>query len=325
MKLSKSVAFFDDALDTHTYDDMPDFELERGVFKELRNVSIPKTTMKYVLLQAKNAVYGAKKGNVNGFAVSCLVSDIEKVADRQRDNDESIYDSVKDVFDGYGMTGVFDVEHRKVIAKLAEFIVENDKEWKLTYGDKEGTVADKIAGKGKMVDNVNHPSHYSKPGEIECIDFITKMVAPYQGVVAGDLQNVMKYTWRCKNKNGKEDLKKAQWYANHAIGKIEEQMKDPTLLKRAMLTVDGFRHTEDEHDFIVKSVKQVEKELTPRERSSYEVIVGCIMEGTLYKDKHAIEVFRTAFDNWERDYFDKKDKSVFKPNRSAVKDMQNEK
>lgn len=51
---------------------------------------------------------------------------------------------------------------------------------------------------------------------MECIDFIAAMVNQYPGILAGDLQNVCKYTWRSHGKNGKEDIRKAEWYFNHA-------------------------------------------------------------------------------------------------------------
>lgn len=61
-------------------------------------------------------------------------------------------------------------------------------------------------------DNVNHPSHYAQGG-IECID---AMEAAYgtQAVIHFCMCNAFKYQWRFKNKNGKEDLLKCQWYQN---------------------------------------------------------------------------------------------------------------
>ena len=57
-------------------------------------------------------------------------------------------------------------------------------------------------------DNVNHPSHYTQGG-IECIEAVCTA-------------NAIKYLWRWKEKNGKEDLKKAIWYIKKLI---EEQAK----------------------------------------------------------------------------------------------------
>ena len=37
------------------------------------------------------------------------------------------------------------------------------------------------------------------------------------------LLNAFKYIWRCKSKNGIEDLKKADWYINKALSLISEK------------------------------------------------------------------------------------------------------
>lgn len=65
----------------------------------------------------------------------------------------------------------------------------------------------------KVNDKVNHPSHYEGHTSIECIDamiltFGVKRTAEYC------VQNAYKYIWRHENKNGIEDLKKAEWYLN---------------------------------------------------------------------------------------------------------------
>jgi hypothetical protein len=75
----------------------------------------------------------------------------------------------------------------------------------------------------KVVDNVNHPSHYNQAG-IECIDAMKAMtegtsVPPH---AAYCWQNSFKYLWRWPYKNGVEDLKKARWYLDKLIKEIEE-------------------------------------------------------------------------------------------------------
>jgi Protein of unknwon function (DUF3310) len=63
-------------------------------------------------------------------------------------------------------------------------------------------------------DMVNHPPHY-KQGGIETIDFIEAKALGY------NLGNVVKYITRADHKGNKlEDLKKAQWYLNRAIEKL---------------------------------------------------------------------------------------------------------
>ena len=68
-----------------------------------------------------------------------------------------------------------------------------------------------------MSDMVNHPSHYTDGG-IETIDFIEAKNLPYH------LGNAVKYISRAGKKepeNTVEDLKKAVWYINRYISKME--------------------------------------------------------------------------------------------------------
>ena len=67
----------------------------------------------------------------------------------------------------------------------------------------------------KNFDVVDNPKHYTS-GSIECID---AMEAAYgtQAVMWFCMCNAFKYQWRFEQKNGVEDLKKAQWYQNKYI------------------------------------------------------------------------------------------------------------
>jgi len=64
-------------------------------------------------------------------------------------------------------------------------------------------------------DNVNHPKHYTKhESRIECIQVTEAMNFC--------LGNAVKYIWRAGLKgNAVEDLKKASWYINREIDRIE--------------------------------------------------------------------------------------------------------
>ena len=66
-----------------------------------------------------------------------------------------------------------------------------------------------------MADNVNHPAHYEASTSIECIEAMELMFGE-QAVYDFCLCNAYKYIWRHKNKNGLEDLDKAEWYLNKA-------------------------------------------------------------------------------------------------------------
>ena len=64
---------------------------------------------------------------------------------------------------------------------------------------------------------VNHPDHYTDGG-IETIDFIEAKKLPYH------LGNAVKYISRAGKKDPEktiEDLKKAVWYINRYISKLE--------------------------------------------------------------------------------------------------------
>lgn len=75
----------------------------------------------------------------------------------------------------------------------------------------------------KEGDNVNHPAHYASASNgIECIDAIEAATEDLNGLEAVCTANVLKYIWRWKRKNGIEDLKKARWYLEKLIEKLEE-------------------------------------------------------------------------------------------------------
>lgn len=67
------------------------------------------------------------------------------------------------------------------------------------------------------IDNVKNPKYYSNGCSIECIDSM-EIAFGADKLVTFCIMNTYKYVWRYKNKNGVEDLKKAQWY----LDKIEE-------------------------------------------------------------------------------------------------------
>lgn len=73
-------------------------------------------------------------------------------------------------------------------------------------------------------DRVNHPSHYTQGG-IECIKAIEASMTPegFQDYCKG---NVLKYIWRWREKNGVEDLKKAQVYLTWMIESAEKEHHD---------------------------------------------------------------------------------------------------
>lgn len=75
------------------------------------------------------------------------------------------------------------------------------------------------------VDVVNHPKHYADTCSLECINAML-ITFGTNAVIDFCTCNAFKYLWRYKNKNGQEDLKKAQWYLVKAqyLGEDTEQL-----------------------------------------------------------------------------------------------------
>ena len=73
-------------------------------------------------------------------------------------------------------------------------------------------------------DYVNHPNHYTN-SNIECIDALEAMVENFTDPVDATLSwQVVKYVWRHPYKfNPVEDLKKARWYLDRLINKLEDR------------------------------------------------------------------------------------------------------
>ena len=71
-------------------------------------------------------------------------------------------------------------------------------------------------------DEVNHPSHYNN-GKIECIKAIeaASTQEEFEGYLRG---NVLKYVWRFKYKDNIKDLRKARWYLDKLIEKVNENV-----------------------------------------------------------------------------------------------------
>ncbi len=76
-----------------------------------------------------------------------------------------------------------------------------------------------LSGAKEEQDVVNHPQHY-KTGGIESIDYIEAKLG-IDGAYAFCMGNVIKYCSRAGKKDitkQKEDLMKAKWYLERAIG-----------------------------------------------------------------------------------------------------------
>lgn len=83
-----------------------------------------------------------------------------------------------------------------------------------------------------MNDNVNHPKHYTEhPSGVECI-----RITEHMNFCLG---NAIKYIWRADLKGGIEDLRKAAWYINREIKRMEHETSKPTEHPVANTTLSG--------------------------------------------------------------------------------------
>lgn len=90
-----------------------------------------------------------------------------------------------------------------------------------------------LKGEKKMEnvkDNIN-PDHYKNQTSLECIESM-ELIFGYQKTYDFCLLNAWKYIWRWKNKNGKEDLNKAQWYCERASQYVDLLGENPKRLER---------------------------------------------------------------------------------------------
>lgn len=154
------------------------------------------------------------------------------------------------------------------------------------------------------VDNVNHPNHYANQGTVECIDFICAIVNQYPGFIAGDLQNVIKYTWRSHSKNGKEDIKKAAWYLNHAekrflalsslqksfLLKLQRSLKDMTCTPEQIST---------ERNILAAGIAEVTKNMPKHEKELYSLVIDGIRD--FYSDSSR-KWAKEALSEWSQKY-----------------------
>lgn len=100
-------------------------------------------------------------------------------------------------------------------------------------------------------DNIN-PSHYIFGG-IETIEYLKAKLTPaeYRGFLKG---NVLKYVSREAEKNGEEDLKKAQWYLDKLI-EFENDRKLSTIEDLQETYTPKIKMTKNEAEML-KSLKR---------------------------------------------------------------------
>ena len=80
-----------------------------------------------------------------------------------------------------------------------------------------------------MEEHVNHPKHYNETA-MECIDAM-EIAFGNQALFDFCRCNAFKYLWRYKNKNGLEDLEKANWYLAKALTIKKNEESIHTMIK----------------------------------------------------------------------------------------------
>ena len=117
---------------------------------------------------------------------------------------ENVYERAKNV-NNNSLSNIYDIE----------------KNYDIIFGKESETKEEKVESKSE--DMVNHPSHYTYGG-VECIDAITSALSSYEDSVDSWLVGqVIKYLWRAPLKGKyEEDIKKAQFYLNRLVEKIDE-------------------------------------------------------------------------------------------------------
>lgn len=86
---------------------------------------------------------------------------------------------------------------------------------KMKAEKKEGDKEAEQHSAPKRLETVNHPRHYTKsPSGVECIDVVEWL--PF------NVGNAIKYLWRSEHKNGMEDLRKALWYVQREIDRLQK-------------------------------------------------------------------------------------------------------
>ena len=77
--------------------------------------------------------------------------------------------------------------------------------------------ADISAARGVKPETVDHPAHYNaSPSGVEAIDVIEHL--------SFNVGNAMKYLWRAEHKGANlDDLRKAAWYVQREILRLEKQ------------------------------------------------------------------------------------------------------
>lgn len=120
-----------------------------------------------------------------------------------------------------------------------------------------GLRQDAFKDKEFQIERHVNPEHY-KQCSLECIEVMCVMFG-YKHTAEWCVQTAFKYMWRYKQKNGFEDLKKAEWY----LGKFDE-IKSLLLYKK---DIPEYRRIDSKYIEISRSLElSVERGLKQYEK-----------------------------------------------------------
>lgn len=95
----------------------------------------------------------------------------------------------------------------------------------------------KINETSKIKEDPVNPDHYKNQTSLECIEAM-EIIFSKNAVIDFCRCNAWKYIWRWKNKNGKEDLEKANWYLERAYNMLDGSDTRTTTVRRMIQYVN---------------------------------------------------------------------------------------
>ena len=144
----------------------------------------------------------------------------EKIKEYCNSNNYCSNCAIKNRCNGDFITAVYE-KSKNVNNNSLSNAYDIEKNYEIIFGKASETKDEKVEKKAE--DMVNHPSHYTHGG-VECIDAITSALSSYEDSVDSWLVGqVIKYLWRAPLKGKyEEDIKKAQFYLNRLVYKINK-------------------------------------------------------------------------------------------------------
>lgn len=88
-----------------------------------------------------------------------------------------------------------------------------------------------------------NPDHYKNQTSLECIEAM-EIIFGRDAVIDFCRCNAWKYIWRWKNKNGEEDLDKANWYLERAFDMLDGSGDKRMDIVRGMIHYVRFKEKE---------------------------------------------------------------------------------